>query len=67
MTSLVYIHVPKCGGTSFGSALRLRYCYSQATIRLRESRALQQALYPEAKGLDRIRREYQLRDVLLPN
>ena len=65
MTSLVYIHVPKCGGTSFGSALRLRYFYSQATIRLRESRALQQALYPEAKGLDRIRREYQLRDILL--
>lgn len=65
MTSLVYIHVPKCGGTSFGSALRLRYFYSQATIRLSDSRALQQALYPEAKGLDRLKREYDLRDVLL--
>lgn len=65
MTSLVYIHVPKCGGTSFGSALRLRYFYSQATIRLCESRALQQAVFPDAKGLDRIKCEYRIRDVLL--
>ncbi|MEP1930008.1 MAG: sulfotransferase family 2 domain-containing protein, partial [Roseibium sp.] len=65
MNSLVYIHVPKCGGTSFGSALRLRYFYSQSTIRLRDSRSLQKALYPEARGLDRINREYQVRDVLL--
>lgn len=30
---LIYIHVPKCGGSSFGAALRLRYAFSQATIR----------------------------------
>lgn len=29
---LLYIHAPKCGGTSFGSAVRLAYFYSQATI-----------------------------------
>lgn len=65
MRNLVYIHVPKCGGTSFGSALRLRYFYSQSTIRLRHSRALQQALFPQAKGVERIKHEYRIRDVLL--
>lgn len=63
--SLVYIHVPKCGGTSFGSALRLRYFYSQATIALGESRAVQSALYPAAHGLARIKAEYAVRDVML--
>lgn len=65
MNSLVYIHVPKCGGTSFGSALRLRYFYSQATIDLRNSRALQRKLNPAARGLERIKIEYSLRDTLL--
>lgn len=34
MTRIIYIHVPKCGGTSFGAALRLRYFASQSTISL---------------------------------
>ncbi|MGJ8543877.1 MAG: sulfotransferase family 2 domain-containing protein [Sulfitobacter sp.] len=34
MTGIVYIHVPKCGGSSFGAALRLRFALSQATITL---------------------------------
>lgn len=34
MRGIVYIHVPKCGGSSFGAALRLRYALSQATIPL---------------------------------
>ncbi len=34
MSGIVYIHVPKCGGSSFGAALRLRYALSQATIPL---------------------------------
>lgn len=29
---LIYIHVPKCGGSSFGAALRLRFAWSQAAI-----------------------------------
>ncbi len=36
MTGLIYIHVPKCGGFSFGAALRLRFLTSQATIRLNQ-------------------------------
>lgn len=36
MAGFVYIHVPKCGGSSFGAALRLRYLTSQATIRLNQ-------------------------------
>ena len=65
MNSLVYIHVPKCGGTSFGSALRLRYFYSQATIALGDSRAVQNALAPGACGVARIKAEYDVRDVML--
>jgi len=34
MAGFIYIHVPKCGGSSFGAALRLRFLTSQATIRL---------------------------------
>ncbi|MEL7258115.1 MAG: sulfotransferase family 2 domain-containing protein [Pseudomonadota bacterium] len=34
MTGFIYIHVPKCGGSSFGAALRMRFFTSQATIRL---------------------------------
>jgi hypothetical protein len=33
---IVYIHVPKCGGSSFGAALRLRYLLSQASITLNQ-------------------------------
>ncbi|MEL6960162.1 MAG: sulfotransferase family 2 domain-containing protein [Pseudomonadota bacterium] len=34
MTGLIYIHVPKCGGSSFGAALRLRYLASHTAIPL---------------------------------
>lgn len=34
MARIIYIHVPKCGGSSFAAALRLRYLASQATITL---------------------------------
>ena len=34
MRRIIYIHVPKCGGSSFGAALRLRYFLSQAVINL---------------------------------
>ncbi|MBB4023444.1 MULTISPECIES: sulfotransferase family 2 domain-containing protein [Actibacterium] len=36
-TRLVFHHVPKCGGTSVGRALRKRYILSQATVRPDES------------------------------
>jgi len=34
MPRIIYIHVPKCGGSSFGAALRLRHFMSQAVINL---------------------------------
>jgi len=34
MARILYIHVPKCGGSSFGAALRLRYLTSYGAISL---------------------------------
>ncbi len=65
MTRLVYIHVPKCGGSSFGAALRLRYAWSQATIDLARARARQEEKAPFARGEDRILADYAERDALL--
>lgn len=62
---LLYIHVPKCGGTSFGSAVRLAYATSQATIRPGSSRAICEALYPGIEGTERTLRQYEIRTVLL--
>ncbi|WP_417690112.1 sulfotransferase domain-containing protein [Roseibium sp.] len=62
---LLYIHVPKCGGTSFGSAVRLAYLNSQATIRLETSRRIREALYPDAEGVEKILREYEIRKIML--
>lgn len=61
MPGIVYIHVPKCGGSSFGAALRLRYLYSQATINLAQCGAAVAARRPETRGEDRIIAEYQQR------
>ncbi len=61
MSGLIYIHVPKCGGSSFGAALRLRYFYSQATINLVQSDAAVVALHPQARGEDRIIADYNQR------
>ncbi len=36
-SSVVFHHVPKCGGTSVGRALRKRYLLSQATVKPEES------------------------------
>ncbi|MEM9435149.1 MAG: hypothetical protein AAGA12_14620 [Pseudomonadota bacterium] len=62
---VAFIHTPKCGGTSIGSALRARYFLSQATINLKESRSLQALLYPDAAGVARIGHEFDVRDVML--
>lgn len=58
MRGLVYIHVPKCGGSSFGAALRLRHLTSQATIRLGQGRNW---LPEEARRLD----DYAVREAEL--
>lgn len=62
---LLYIHAPKCGGTSFGSALRLSHPLSQATIDLNTSRRMRQAMYPQAQGVDAVLREHEIRKYLL--
>ncbi|MEL6619003.1 MAG: sulfotransferase family 2 domain-containing protein [Pseudomonadota bacterium] len=40
MPRIIYIHVPKCGGSSFGAALRLRYLASHGTITLNQGQPL---------------------------
>jgi len=54
MPHIIYIHVPKCGGSSFGAALRLRFLASQATISLNQGNAALQ-------GEDRIISDYAAR------
>lgn len=61
MRGIVYIHVPKCGGTSFGTALRMRYAWSQAVIRPRPGPPCEDA---QARAA-RIVREYDRRDAVL--
>lgn len=51
MPRIIYIHVPKCGGSSFGAALRLRFLASQATITLNQGN-------PSLSGEDRIISDY---------
>lgn len=63
--AVTFIHAPKCGGTSVGSALRLRYFHSQATVALRDSAALQALLWPDATGLERFYREFEIRDLMM--
>ena len=67
MTGIVYIHVPKCGGSSFGAALRLRYLYSQATINLGHTNAAVNRLFPHATGEARIVADYCQRGTELAN
>lgn len=54
MTRLIYIHVPKCGGSSFGAALRLRYLLSHGAITLRQGD-------PRLTGEDYIESDYRSR------
>ena len=63
--AVTFIHAPKCGGTSVGSALRARYFFSQATINLHESAVITAMLYPDAAGVARVRREFDIRDAMM--
>ena len=58
MAGIVYIHVPKCGGSSFSAALKLRYIFSQETISLNQGD-------PRLKGHDYILSDYNSRDAQL--
>ncbi|QFS84996.1 Sulfotransferase family protein (plasmid) [Roseivivax sp. THAF197b] len=65
MRPVVYIHVPKCGGSSFGAALRLRSFYSQATIDLAATRKAALSLEPALAGDALIRADYAQRRIAL--
>lgn len=58
MTGIVYIHVPKCGGSSFGAALRMRYILSQSSISLKQGD-------PRLKGREYILSDFTARDAEL--
>lgn len=61
MRPILYFHVPKCGGSSFGAALRLRYLISQSSIDLSATKSATSHL----EGEDRIEADYALRDAAL--
>ena len=58
MPGFVYIHVPKCGGSSFGAALRIRFIMSQASISLNQGN-------PDLSGDDYIKSDYAQREIEL--
>jgi hypothetical protein len=58
ITGFVYIHVPKCGGSSFGAALRVRFILSQASISLNQGN-------PDLHGDGYIINDYSARDAQL--
>jgi len=62
---VAFIHAPKCGGTSVGSALRARYLFSQATVSLAESARLRALLWPDSQGVERFYREFEIRDMMM--
>ncbi|WP_341485822.1 sulfotransferase family 2 domain-containing protein [Thioclava sp. GXIMD4215] len=63
--SFLYIHVPKCGGTSFGAALRLAFWPSQGTIDIDRTKRIAQALEPQARDTALILADYAVRRVEL--
>ncbi|MEO9459479.1 MAG: sulfotransferase family 2 domain-containing protein [Lentilitoribacter sp.] len=60
MTGFVYVHVPKCGGSSFGAALRIRFITSQASVSLNQGN-------PKLSGEDYIKSDYAQREIELQN
>lgn len=61
MARIIYIHVPKCGGSSFGAALRLRYLSSQASISLNQGDPALEGAERIVDGYARRREELHLR------
>lgn len=62
---LVYHHVPKCGGTSVGRALRLRYLLSQGSILTEPALRSTQNLYPGADLREQWTRTIRFREAML--
>lgn len=60
---LIYFHLPKCGGSTFGAALRLRYFWSQATIGQQITRSPGPETPAQRKA--RMEKEYDQRGAIL--
>jgi len=59
---ILYVHVPKCGGTSFGAALRLVHPFAQGGIDIDRARAEALAEAPHLTGRALIAADYRRRD-----
>jgi len=62
---LLYIHAPKCGGTSFGSSIRAAYATSQSTIDLGRSERILKSMHPDATGPQKVLLEHEVRKIML--
>lgn len=62
---LVFHHVPKCGGTSVGRAIRKRYLLSQATVLPEATYQAESALDPNGDGETLLARAEDLRERML--
>jgi len=65
MQGILYFHVPKCGGSSFGAALRLRYFYSQASVSPRNTRGAHYKKANPANTSRQISARYETRHLRL--
>ena len=62
---VVFHHVPKCGGTSIGRALRLRYLLSQATVDTQATFQMAEVMHPDGSFADRWTRAMHFRESML--
>jgi hypothetical protein len=62
---VVYHHVPKCGGTSVGRALRLRYLLSQGSILTEPAHRSTQMLHPNTSSRDQWTQTLRFREQML--
>ena len=58
---IVFHHVPKCGGTSVGRAIRKRFLLSQATVLPEATYRAEEMLDPSANAADLLARAEELR------
>lgn len=62
---VVYHHVPKCGGTSVGRALRTRYVLSQGSILTTPTHETARTLHPDADPARQWAETLKLREAML--